>query len=246
MKFLKYIFIFVLVLLNSQAYALDDELDHNLIHVSGTGSSIVIPDTANVSLAINLRHKQANKAQNQATEIFNLFINKLKIAGLKSTEIQTSSIQLTPIRDYEQTHRPVIAYTAIQSINIKLIKEERMKLIPKVISLASDSGINKIEDLSFSLSTDAHRQARQEALLEATILAKTQAQDILGALDLNIKNIKSIKTNFSDYRPNTAHFTRKRKMSSNLTARDVTTPTPNIQAGHTEITAIVNMIIEFE
>ena len=151
--------ILALMVLAASAAALADAE----ITVSGEGITLVSADTAVVNIGVNIRNKNALKAQQHANEVIAAVRKALTDNGIASEDINTG-------------------YVAVQ------LKD--MTLVGKVIDLAFGAGANTLNGVSFSASdTDA---ARKEALKAAVEQARSKAEALAEAAGLKIIEIESI------------------------------------------------------
>ena len=159
------------------------------ITVSGEGNILVSADTAVVNIGVNIRDRNALKAQQRANEVIAAVRKVLTDNGIASEDINTGYVELFTIYDYDYSSGSdaVSMYTANSMLAIQL---KDMTQVGKVIDLAFGAGANSLNGVSFSASdTDA---ARKEALKAAVEQARVKAEVLAEAAGLKIIGIEAI------------------------------------------------------
>lgn len=177
--------ILALMVLAASAAALAD----TEITVSGEGNILVSADTAVVNIGVNIRDKNALKAQQHANEVIAAVRKTLTENGIAAEDINTGYVELFTIYDYDYSSGSdaVSMYTANSMLAIQL---KDMTQVGKVIDLAFGAGANSLNGVSFSASdTDA---ARKEALKAAVEQARVKAEVLAEAAGLKITGIEAI------------------------------------------------------
>ncbi|MFT5102692.1 MAG: hypothetical protein ACI86C_000335 [Candidatus Latescibacterota bacterium] len=154
------------------------------IDVTGMGVVHIVPDNVTVSVRVENTGKEAKavKQLNDATisEVLS-FVKSMKIAD---KDIQTAYISLSKNHEY---NTKTYNYAANQSMKIKL---RDLSQYEKLLNGLLESGVNRIEGVSFSSSEikQLESQARKNAMLNA----KMKATEYAGALDQTIGKALSI------------------------------------------------------
>ena len=177
--------ILALMVLAASAAALADAE----ITVSGEGITLVSADTAVVNIGVNIRDRNALKAQQRANEVIAAVRKTLTENGIAAEDINTGYVELFTIYDYDYSSGSdaVSMYTANSMLAIQL---KDMTQVGKVIDLAFGAGANSLNGVSFSASdTDA---ARKEALKAAVEQARVKAEVLAEAAGLKITGIEAI------------------------------------------------------
>ena len=177
--------IMALMVLAASAAALAD----TEITVSGEGNILVSADTAVVNIGVNIRDRNALKAQQRANEVIAAVRKVLTDNGIAAEDINTGYVELFTIYDYDYSSGSdaVSMYTANSMLAIQL---KDMTQVGKVIDLAFGAGANSLNGVSFSASdTDA---ARKEALKAAVEQARVKAEVLAEAAGLKITGIEAI------------------------------------------------------
>jgi uncharacterized protein YggE len=201
-----------------------------------TGDSIVQaqPDTAIVTIAVVTQARTALEAQQQNAAKSDAVVRALKSAMGAGAEIKTSGYSLQPQRVYKENQPPtIVGYEARNSVTVTLSDLTR---VGAVIDAASQAGANDVAGISFTLRKD--RQARDQALAEATKEALAKAQVIAGALGGRVVRIVEVQEE---------GFERPRPIAydtiQTMRAQSVATP---IEVGTLDITSRVQLVAEIE
>jgi len=164
---------------NNYAYA------HEL-SVEGTAKIKVSPDSAEISLAKNIRGTNVSTIQTQASTAINKLTSNLNNIGIKNEQIKTTNYSLTPNYDLQNN---VTGYAINVEVTITMEKTNPQdKLISQVIAAGTDSGIDEVRNLRFYLADQDNitKQLEASAIDDAKKVALKRAQDSgikLGAVD---------------------------------------------------------------
>ena len=159
------------------------------IVVTGSGETLVPADTAIVSIGVNVRKKEAPKAQAGANEIIAKIREALTGAGLAEEDINTGYINLYGVYDYSSdSDERLIGYNASSTLSIRVTDMSR---VGEVIDLAFGAGANTLDGVSFSVTDDT--EARKAALRQAVEDAQTKAGVLVEAAGFTDMEIESIQ-----------------------------------------------------
>lgn len=158
------------------------------IDVSGEGIVKVVPDevTINIRVENTGENTQTLKKQNDATvsEVLK-FLKQMKIAD---KDVRTEYMNLSKDYDY---NTKTYSFSANQSLSIKL---RDMSKYEQVIKGLMDTGINRIDGISFSSSNK--EALKSQARKKAVENAKMKAMEYASVLDQTVGKAVSI-TEFS-------------------------------------------------
>jgi uncharacterized protein YggE len=152
----------------------------NLTRVVVTGNALVQaqPDTAVVVVAVTTQATRALEAQQENARKSDAVVRSVKDAAGPRAEVKTSGYNLQPQYAYPQGGSPIIrGYEARNSVTVTLSDLTR---VGAVIDAATSAGATNVDSLSFTLRQD--KQARAQALADATREALDKAQAIAQAL----------------------------------------------------------------
>ncbi len=148
------------------------------VTVGGEAVTRVEPDAAVLVMSVVTQHSQALSAQQENARKSESVANAVKNTGGANVEIKTSDYMLQPQYDYRDNKLPkIVGYDARNTV---IVTMGDLKNVGAVIDAASGAGANSIDSVSFILRQT--RQARGQALAEATEQAMNKARSIAQAL----------------------------------------------------------------
>jgi len=151
-----------------------DQTNYNQITVSGEGKIYASPDLATVTLGLETNGKDVKEITQKSSDAMNEMIAKIKGLGIDSADIQTTQYTVAPQYDYTDEGRKDNGYQISQNVEVKI---RDFSKIGDVLSAATASGANVINDLQFSIENPekSKAEARQKAIDQAKEKAQTLA-----------------------------------------------------------------------
>ena len=171
----------------------------NILSVSGTGVAKANPDRVLVSLTISQESGTAQQATENAAGVFNKLIQAMTAEGIARSDIQTNSINLSPVYFYAKDQPPQItSYRLDHSITVTVKSQDTTQLgsrSGRVIDAAISSGVTGINGITFTVGDETIKVLRTQALKSAIDDAKDKATTISGALGVKILGVSNISEN---------------------------------------------------
>lgn len=139
-----------------------------LVTVMGEGTVKVVPDEVSIQVSVETQGKKALDVKTENDKAVDAVVQYLKNQGIASKDVQTQQVRLNKNYDY---NTKVYSYNATQSITI-LLKD--ISTYDKIIAGLMDSGINRIDGISFgsskmeALKSEARQNAIRDAKMKAT------------------------------------------------------------------------------
>ncbi len=162
-------------------------LAETTITVSGTGETRVSADTAVISLGVNARDKDVQKAQQRVNESIAAIRSALMEQGVEKEDINTEYINIYAVYDYSGDREELAAYNAGSTLAIRVTDIEQ---VGALIDTAFSAGANTLNGISFSASdTEA---AAAESLKRAVENASKKAEILAAASGLEIAGISLV------------------------------------------------------
>ena len=161
------------------------------ISVNAEGTSVVKNDIATVDIGVIKTAPSASDAQGKAIEAMNALTAAMKDLGIVADDLQTSSYDVYPQYDYEQSPAVIVGYEASQTLTVKIRKSE---LVNVALGKAGDLGATNIGSLRFEADDDA--EAMNAARAEAIAKARAQAESIAEAMDATLGDVVSYSESF--------------------------------------------------
>ena len=165
--------------------------NESVLSVNASGEVKADPDIANLTITSTARGNTAAEATSLNAQASNKLLSTLKSLGIEEKDIQTGSINVSPVYDFsEDGNSQIIAYEATNSFNVTVRKIDD---VGKVVDTVSAAGDYSISGVNFSLEDD--KTVRDEAYKLAVQNAKHKAEVIAKETSRSISGIKSIVLN---------------------------------------------------
>lgn len=204
------------------------------INVSGVGRVKAEPDVADISLGVTFQDKEAGGASQQAAEAMDAVVTALLGIGIAEADIQTTSLSLSPVYDWESETPEITGWQANNMVNVTI---RDIDSVGAVVDTATAAGANSINEISFRVEdpTEAEAAARSAAVADAQAKADQLAADA----GVEITGIITI-TESSDQQPQPLYMERDEMA---LAAGDAMASTP-VLPGEVEVS--VSVFIQYE
>lgn len=159
------------------------------ISVDGHSTVDTAPDQAVITLTVENQAGNSTQAMNDNSQKTSKVAARLRSEGVKDTEMQTSSVNLYPIRTYDQQTgaEKLTGYRAQNTITVTL---KDVAVVGRVLGAGVDAGATSVSGPVWSLSDDS--QALSEALKKAVANAKAKAEALASASDVKLGKVLMI------------------------------------------------------
>jgi uncharacterized protein YggE len=169
--------------------ALADTTVPPTLSVDGSGSVMVKPDVASLSVSVSRSAAKSADALSMANQRTDAIVAAVKAAGVPASGIQTDQVNVfrrtIKVGPHGHQHK-VRRYTASESLSITTTTA----LVGNVIDLATRAGANSIDGPDFSFSDPS---AGEVAATNAAIAdARTRANAAAAALGYTVTGVQSI------------------------------------------------------
>jgi uncharacterized protein YggE len=212
--------------------ALADSAPVSSIRVSADAKVTAKPDRVQIEIGVSTRATQSQEAAAQnARQVESMLaaVHKAVPAAL----LKTVSYSLNPNYEYHVSggEPTVTGYTAMNVVQVTL---DDLEKIGGVIDAAAQAGANHVQGIQFTLrDQDA---VRAEALREAAMRARAQADVLAAALGLKVVRVLSAEENSPRFTPITRPMAR-----AAMSSASVATP---VEAGTLDVAAEVTLSVE--
>lgn len=144
------------------------------ISVSGQGEVAVVPDMATINLGVLNTADTAIEAVSGMSSKIAAILDTLSAAGLPETDVQTSSLRVNPIQDYNNVTRTsrITGYSAQSTVTVRVMQLDDLG---KILDQALSDGANQLNGLQFNVSDRAPHLASARRLAVADAMAKAGA-----------------------------------------------------------------------
>ena len=214
----------------ARAQTTDDENQEHSLSVTGTGIVTVEPDTAEITVGVTVQRDQAGAAASDAANVMDAVVTAIKALGIEDKDIQTTSLALNPVYDYNSSPYRLIGYQATNQVTVTV---RDITKTGAVVDAATGAGATDVSNITFRLDDQAaaEAQAREQAVLNA----RAKADTIASAAGVEITGVISI-TETSAPLPTPEYYARDAAMASGEQA-----PTP-VLGGTIDLTVNVYIV----
>jgi len=159
------------------------------IRVTGTSTVTTNPDRARVDVGVVTQAPQSQVAVSQNARTFNDVMSSLRKTFGAHADIKSLSYSLNPDFQYHVSGgQPTISgYTAT---NVVRVTVDDLSKIGDVIDVATKAGANRVPSIQFALRDE--ESVRTQALREAAVKARAQAEALANALGLKVNRILTV------------------------------------------------------
>jgi uncharacterized protein YggE len=204
------------------------------IRVTGDARVTAKPDRVQIDIGVTTRAPQSQEAAAQnARQVDAVLAAVRKVAGA-TTVLKTISYSLNPnYRFHPNGGEPTLeGYTAVNVVQVTL---DELGKIGAVIDAATQSGANQVQGIQFTLrDQDA---VRAEALREAALRARAQAEVLAAALGLKVLRVLTVEEQSPRVMPVRVYGGAPRAMAT-------AAPATPVEAGTLDVTADVTLSVE--
>jgi uncharacterized protein YggE len=160
--------------------------------VSGMGKVTIIPDIAYVTIGVHTEGSAVSEALQSNTAQAQKVAEALKVLGVDPKDIQTTSFNISPVQQFSPQGEVTSTKYSVDN-SVYVIVHDLSKLGAILNSVVS-SGANNINGIQYDVLdkdkalAQARSQAVQNALLQATDLAKSAGVTLGAVLSINAIN----------------------------------------------------------
>ena len=215
--------------------ALADATTPSTLAVNGSGSVMVTPDVASLSLSVTRSAVRSSAALSDANHKVDVIVGAVRALGVPAAGIQTESVNVyrSTVRVGPRHHQHrVRRYTASESLSIT----STSAIVGSVIDAATRAGADSIQgpDFSFSDPSAGSIAATNAALADA----RRRADDACATLGYTVTGVQSVNLD-----PESSIVVPVNAASGATPAAPVAAPTPTtIHPGTQEVDATVAVI----
>jgi uncharacterized protein YggE len=159
------------------------------VSVSGHGSVNVPPDTASVTIGVDIIKPTLTDAQTEAANQVNSIIEALKSAGIAAEDIQTAYFSVNILRDYSENADPTLI-TGFEVINQLQVTVRDTNTLGDLLDASINAGANSIYGVNFYV--DDQTAAASEARIMAVEDARAKAEELASAAGMSLGPVVAI------------------------------------------------------
>ena len=204
------------------------------IRVTGDARVTAKPDRVQIDIGVTTRARQSQDAATQNTLQVDAVLAAVRRVAGPTAVLKTVSYSLNPNYQYHPNGgEPTIdGYTAVNVVQVTL---DELGKIGAVIDAATQAGANNVQGIQFTLrDQDA---VRAEALREAALRARGEADVLAAALGLKVLRVLTVEENSPRVAPIRVYGGAPRAMAA-------AAPATPVEAGTLDVTAEVTLSVE--
>lgn len=160
----------------------------NKITVTGQEEVKTVPDMAEIEYSIHTKKDTAAECQEQNSRDVDKAIQTLKSLGMDEKSIQTSSVGLNPVYDWNTPSRDVTGYEMTTRLTLSNVPINKAGAI---MSESVTAGVNGIDSLSYFSSN--YDESYQDALKGAMNMANAKAKALAEACGKSIVGVAHVR-----------------------------------------------------
>jgi len=159
------------------------------VSVSGHGAVNVPPDTASVSIGVDVIKPTLGEAQEQATTQATAVITALKAAGVADQDIQTQNFSVYILRGMSENADPaqIDGYQVSNQLNVTVRDTDA---VGELLETAISAGANNIWGVTFYVEDQT--EASSDARVEAVDDARAKAEELAAAAGMTLGPVVAI------------------------------------------------------
>lgn len=162
---------------------------HTTFDVTGESEQTVVPDTAQVTLGVEIKRPSIAQAQDESNTTTSRIIDQLTKLGVNKDDIQTQNYSVFPEYDYTSPSRRITGYMVQTSLRVEV---SDFAILNQVIDSATAAGANQVSGVSFTLSTEAKAQLKKNAREQAIDAAQANAKELASLSGMRLGRIVNI------------------------------------------------------
>lgn len=159
------------------------------IQVTGQAKVSEAPDRVYIDIGVTTQAQKSEAAAAQNASRLSAVIAAVKRAAGPSAQLTTTQYSVSPNYNYPRDGGTpaLVGYTVSNVVQARL---DDLRKIGPVIDAATQAGSNNVQDIRFALRDEA--APRREALREAALSARQDAETLAAALGLEVVRVQSV------------------------------------------------------
>ncbi|MBI1971015.1 SIMPL domain-containing protein [Candidatus Woesearchaeota archaeon] len=209
------------------------------ITVQGEAFLETAPDQAEVYLRLQTKGLSVADVQSVNRQTMNHVYAQLEAFGIKEKNIETTSYNLYPLREWEKERMVDKGYQLDHVIKVTLTDLDQ---VGKVVDEGVQAGMNGVDNILFSLTRKKQQEIRSEVLAMAAEQAKAKAKGIADGLGVKLGEVEYVSESSANY-PVPMMYAKERMYTAD--AAMAPEPTP-ITPGDVTVSAAITVAYEIE
>jgi hypothetical protein len=206
------------------------------IQITGQAHVSESPDRVYIGIGVTTQAPRSEAAASQNAARLSAVIAAVKRAAGAGAQLTTTEYSINPNYIYPRDGGipTVVGYTVSNVVEVRL---DDLHKIGRVIDAATQAGSNNVQGIRFTLRDE--EAPRNEALREAALKARQDAETLAGALGLRVVGVLSV----TEQSPAVMPIYPQGGVRLFAQARAATAPTP-VETGTLDVNATVTLTVE--
>ncbi|MDD5111883.1 MAG: SIMPL domain-containing protein [Candidatus Altiarchaeota archaeon] len=185
-----------IVEVNPVIQAASPDSSRNTLSVSGSSQVTVNPDEAYVYISVITNASTAKVAQDDNRKTTNAVIAEPVQQGIAADDIETTTYNLQKRYDWVDKEGKSVETGYVLTHTLKVTTGD-VEDVGTIVDAAVGAGANGVEQVEFGLTKVSEKKVRDQALLNATMVARDKAERMAQAA--GVKLVKVISVYESNY-----------------------------------------------
>lgn len=203
--------------------------------VTGQAKVSETPDRVYIDIGVTTQARKSEAATSENAARISAIVAAVKRASGSSAQLTTTEYSVSPNYNYPRDggSPSIVGYTASNVVRVRL---DDLRRIGSVIDAATQAGSNNVQDIRFALRDE--QTPRAQALKEAALDARQDADALAEALGLKIVRILSVSEESPEVRP-VPIYPQAMRFAAKASA-----PATTVEAGTLDVSATVTLTVE--
>lgn len=210
--------------------SVEDDAGSPTVHVSGVGEAEGEPDVARMRVAVEESGDDAEAVRSGLAERSDALHEALVGAGVDDEGITTGRYDI-------REQRRGTGYEGVHTYDVEI---GDVGAVGEIVDTAVDAGADDVGRIRFTLSDERRETVREDALTDAIETARSEAETIAAAKDVELTGVVTVSTTSIDVRPRPATAP-----ATDDVAEDAAAPT-ELREGPVSVTARVEVVYAIE
>ncbi|HEV2442778.1 MAG TPA: SIMPL domain-containing protein [Steroidobacteraceae bacterium] len=204
------------------------------IQVTGQAKVSETPDRVYIDIGVTTQAPKSEDAASQNASRVSAVIAAVKRAAGSGAQLTTTEYSVSPNYNYPRDGgtATVVGYTVSNVVQVRL---DDLRKIGPAIDAATKAGSNNVQDIRFALRDE--QVPRSQALREAALNARLDADVLAGALGLKVVRVLSVSEQGAAVMP---IYPQVRMFKASIAAA----PATPVEAGTLDVSATVTLTVE--
>jgi uncharacterized protein len=206
------------------------------IQVTGQAKVSEIPDRVYIDIGVTTQAQTSEAAAAENATRLSAVIAAMKRAAGAGAQLTTTEYSISPNYNYPRDGGTptVVGYTVSNAVEVRL---DDLRKIGPVIDAATQAGSNNVQGIRFALRDED--APRNEALREAALKARQDAETLAGALGLKVVGVRSV----TEQGPAVVPIYPEGGLRIYAQSAAARAPTP-VETGTIDVSATVSLTVE--